>query len=64
MTLRSLPMATNRLYQGRHVLTRKARETKEALAKEIWVEWRQKPLSGPLAAEIRVYRPDTRRLVD
>jgi|SRR5581483_2717080 len=61
MTLRTLPVSTNRLFQGRHILTREARETKEALAKEIWVAWRQKPIFGPVAVDIIVYWPDARR---
>lgn len=61
MTIRTLPLSTNRLFQGRHILTREARETKEALAREIWVEWRQKPIIGPVAVDIRLYWPDARR---
>lgn len=60
MTLRTLPILTNRLYGGRRYLTAEAKVNKEALGWEARVEWRGKPLTGPVALDIALWWPDSR----
>lgn len=61
MTLRTLPLSTNRLYRGRRFLTIEGKTNKEALAWEMRAAWRGKPLTGPVALDIALYWPDGRR---
>lgn len=61
MTIRTLPLSTNRLYQGRRFLTQAGKENKEALAWEARAQWRGKPLACPVAVQIALYWPDARR---
>lgn len=61
MTLRTLPLSTNRLYRGRRFLTAEGKANKEALAWEMRAEWRGVPLRGPVALDITLYWPDARR---
>ena len=61
MTIRTLPLTTNRLYRGRRFLTAAGKTNKEALAWEARTQWKGKPLAGAVALEIHLWWPDARR---
>ena len=60
MTIKTLPISTNRLYYGRKILTKEARENKEAMAWEMRAAWKGKPLEGNIKLTIDLYWPDNR----
>lgn len=59
-------VSTNRMYTnsrttGRKILTKIARDSKEAWAWEAKTQWRNDPLKGDLEARFDLYFPDKRR---
>lgn len=55
------PISINRLYQGRRYLTPEGREIKDYYAQCVAVQWRKKPLLGPVAVQITLFFADNRR---
>jgi len=61
MTIKTLPISTNRLYRGRRFLTSEGKANKLAVAWEVQSQWRGKPLECPVRLEIELWWPDARR---
>lgn len=59
--LKTLPLSTNRMYQGRRFLTKQAREYKETVAWEVRTQYRGKPIDTPVRLKIALWWPDKRR---
>lgn len=51
ITLTTFPISTNDLYYGRKILTKEARETKDAISWEAATQWKPKE---PLKGQIRI----------
>ena len=60
LTLKTMPVSTNRLYRGRRFLTNEGRGNKEAMAWEAKAAWRKPPLQGPVAVSVALYWPNAR----
>lgn len=61
ITLKTMPISTNQLYQGRKFLTKKGKANKEAIAWEAKVQMTSKMLlKGPIKATVRLFWPDRR----
>lgn len=60
ITLKTLPLSTNRMYQGRRFLTKDAKTNKEAIGWEARAGYRGKPLESTLRVQIALWWPDRR----
>lgn len=62
--LQTTPIPLNALYRsvnGRNILSKRGRETKEALAWEIIAQWKNEPLEGDVTLNIMLYFGDRRK---
>lgn len=61
ITLKTLPLSTNRMFYGKKVLTQEARDFKRDVYLEAKNQWRGRPITGPVALILRIFWPDKRR---
>lgn len=64
LTLLTKPIPLNALYRsinGRSIISKRGRETKEALAWEIASQWKNAPIEGPVTLAITLYFGDKRK---
>ena len=63
LTLTTMPISTNKLYQGRRFLTKEGKANKEAISWEAKAQWMpRKPITGKIAITGRLYFKDGRML--
>ena len=63
LTLTTMPISTNKLYQGRRFLTKEGKANKEAISWEAKAQWMpRKPITGKIATTARLYFKDGRML--
>lgn len=61
LNLKTMPLSTNQLYQGRRFLTKEGKANKVAIAWEVKSQLKARmPLKGPVVAYARFFWPDAR----
>lgn len=64
ITIKTPPISVNQLYTGRRFLTKEGRETKEAMAREAFVQHRGEPRKDKISVIIFFYFKDNRKDID
>lgn len=65
ITLKTLPLSTNRLYRGRRFLTKEGKANKEAIAWEAKMQWKERTATEHIRLAVNLFWPDKyRRDVD